>query len=177
MTYHWLANGGGITPAQTVIFAPGQASQTITETTHTGANWGDGSQQWMMLTTTAPNSWNSTHATFSFVCQRVITGIHASVTSQTFACDTAPYQFQLSATITVSPGPGSMTVTYHWARSDGGTGATSTVNLSNGQTTATISTNWSLGAIGTPTAFWEEVIASSPTAVTSNQAAFSMGAC
>ena len=176
VTYHWQENPGGTFPTQTVSFAPGQTSRTVTQTTVTGASWGNGSTLSLTLNVVAPNTFTSAPVSFKFFCQRVITGISAKVTP-TFVCENGNATLSFSATITVSPGPGNVPVTYHWYRSDGGTGQTTTVTIPDGQTAVIVTTSWSLGPPIPAGAYWEEVIASAPNAKTSNQAAFDAGAC
>jgi len=176
VTYNWQENPGSTFPTQTVSFAPGQTSRTVTQTTVTGANWGNGSTLSLTLNVMAPNTFTSAPVSFKFFCKRVITGISAKVTP-TFVCENGNAKLSFSATITVSPGPGDVPVTYHWYRSDGGTGQTTMVTIPDGQTSVIVTNSWSLGPPIPAGAYWEEVIASAPNAHTSNHAAFDAGAC
>jgi hypothetical protein len=176
VTYHWQENPGGTFQTQSVSFAPGQTSRTVTQTTVTGASWGNGSTLSLTLNVIAPNTFTSAPVSFKFFCQRVLTAISANVTP-TFVCDNGNAMLSFSATLTVSPGPGNVPVTYHWYRSDGGTGQTTTVTVPDGQTSVIVTNSWSLGPPIPAGAYWEEVIASAPNANTSNQAVFDAGAC
>lgn len=176
MTYNWQENPGGTFPTQTVSFAPGQTSRTVTQTTVTGASWGNGSKLSLTLHVMAPNTFTSAPVSFKFFCQRVLTGISARVTP-TFVCENGNATLSFKATITVSPGPGNVPVTYHWYRSDGGTGQTTMVTIPDGQTSVVVTTSWSLGPPIPAGAYWEEVIAGAPNAHTSNRATFDAGAC
>ncbi len=177
-TYIWTRSDGGHsgTP-QSVTFAAGQTSNTVTTTWQLGSVYGNGQVFWEEVQVQAPNTLTSNQAMFSFQCTAgggfQVTHVSASVDASHFACSNSEQVFTFTATITVSPNSGGV-VTYNWVRSDGATHAPYTVTVPAGSTSVSVSTTWTVGA-GIPNGnYWEQVQTTSPNSVSSNQATFAM---
>ncbi|MBF6591357.1 MAG: hypothetical protein IVW57_12640 [Ktedonobacterales bacterium] len=94
------------------------------------------------------------------------------ITSGAICGPTDARSFKISALITVTNPIGGV-VTYHWRSSDGFISVPLKATFKPGQTTQLVSDVWTLGA-GNANGLrrWEEAVVTSPTATTSNQAAF-----
>jgi len=179
ISYTWLRSDSAIGPTETISFKAGVTTQMVTTTWRLGSTWGDGTTFWEALQVTAPNSVTSTHANFSFVCQNqnqnqnTVTSISASVSPSTYDCSQSVVTFNFSATIAISPGSSGVNIIYTWARSDGATMSPITLSVPAGQKTVSVTDTWTLG-VGAPTGlYWKQVVVTSPTHMSSNQATFS----
>jgi hypothetical protein len=182
--YRWFRNDGGSSSSdQSVVFAAGETSKTVTTTWSLGAMWGDGSTNWEQVKTSVPNVWSSPHANFHFICHFGVTGASLSVSPSSFNCALSSEMFTFSGSINVNPAPGTNSITYHWERTDSGHTADITVNVPAGGTSASIHTTWTLGS-GAPAGDYGEkvvitkvngVLLGSP--ITSNTPTFHKNAC
>ncbi len=177
ISYTWLRSDSATGPTETISFKAGVTTQMVTTTWRLGSTWGDGTTFWEALQVTAPNSVTSAHANFSFVCQNqnqnTVTNISVSVSPSAYDCIHSVITFNFRATIAISPGSSGVIITYTWARSDGATMSPITLSVPAGQTTVSVTDTWTLG-VGAPTgSYWKQVVVTSPTHMSSNQATFS----
>ncbi len=182
VTYEWTRSDNSTGAHHTITFATDATALTVTYTWALGADLGNGTTHyWVALKTLTPQLISSSHASFTFKCKRQVTALHATALPTT-GCTTVGGVFSFSATITVSPGPGSVTISYIWKRSDGASsGSTLTVPVPQDTLTVTVPDSWTLtGTTATPLAtgtHWEEVVVSSPNGLTSNEAKFTITTC
>lgn len=176
VTYQWLTSGGSY-PAQTVSFAAGDASHTVTLARSLSAALGNGHSYWVGVQITAPSVMASPHANYSFQCQFAALGAMASVSPPSVMCPggmcpTPTPTFAFTSTITVAPSPGG-TITYHWVRSDSASTPTLMLMVSPGATSVQVSggESWTTSACGP---HWEQLMITMPNQVLSNQAVFTI---
>jgi hypothetical protein len=166
-TYRWARSDGSFSLSQTIAFAAGQTSRTVTDSWTLQAAQGTGARYTDQIQVSAPNARSSTLATFTFGCQFVAQSASASANPTVPACTDT--QVVVTGVITFSPSPGG-TVTYHWIR-NGSSQSTQTFTLAPGETSATVTDFFSLSLanFGTNT---DAVTLTTPNAITSNQATF-----
>jgi hypothetical protein len=146
VSYDWTRSDNSVGAHHTLIFARGTTAVKVTYTWALAATLGNGTTKyWVSLKTLTPELMTSGKATFTFLCKREVAGVSASV-APTTGCTTVAKIFVFNAKITISPGPGtsSVTITYVWKRSNG-TSKTFTVIVPAGQTTVSVAPDsWTL---------------------------------
>jgi hypothetical protein len=175
--YRWYRSDGASSSSdQTVTFAAGETSKTVTTTWQLGAIWGNGSPFWEQAKATVPNVWYSPHGTFSFNCHFSVTSVSVNVSPTSYPCVDAVHQFNFAGTLNVSPVPTATTVTYHWARSDGALAPNHTVVVPAGASSVPISDGeyWDIGKAAGNGSYWEQVVITAPVSAHSNQATFTI---
>lgn len=170
VTYTWLRNDTSTIPLSTVTFPPGTTSKEITTIWSLLPSQGNGGAYTVAFQTRAPQVFTTPTITYHFSCQRLVQSINASV-SPGQGC---PQTLLFSAVVTVSPGANGVQLTYDWKRSDGSSGATTTVTIPQSAATTTLSDIWKLPAPSTPGTYWEELSVTAPNGVVSNQASFTI---
>lgn len=176
VTYTWLRNDTSTIPPSTVTFPPGTTSEEITTVWSLLPSQGNGGAYTVAFQTRAPQVFTTPTITYHFSCQRLVQSINASV-SPGQGCDSVSQNFLFSAVVTVSPGASGVQLTYAWKRSDGSSGATTTVTISQSAATITLSDTWELPAPSTLGTYWEELSVTAPNGVVSNQASFTITSC
>ena len=176
VTYTWLRNDTSTIPLSTVTFPPGTTSEEITTIWSLLPSQGNGGAYTVAFQTRAPQVFTTPTITYHFSCQRLVQSINASV-SPGQGCHSVSQNFLFSAVVTVSPGANGVQLTYDWKRSDGSSGATTTVTIPQSAATITLSDIWKLPAPSTLGTYWEELSVTAPNGVVSNQASFTITSC
>ena len=174
VTYQWVTSGGSY-PTQTISFAPGDTSHTVTLARDLSAGLGNGHAYWVEVQTTAPNTLISVHANYSFQCQFAALSASVAVNPSSATCTLGVCThdiFAFMAAVQVAPSPGG-TITYHWVRSDGATGPDQTLTVPAGASSVPVhdGESWTTTTCGS---HWEQLIITAPNSVLSNQATFTL---
>lgn len=182
--YRWYrSDGSSSSTDQTVTFAAGDTSKTVTDTWTLGAVWGNGTTFWEKVKTSAPNVWYSPQGNFHFTCQFGVAGAAISVSPTSYNCLQSSETFTFSGSITLHPAPGTNSVTYHWARTDGATGSDTTANVAAGASSIPVSTTWTITSGTSIGDYGEKVVITKVngttlgSAVTSNTPTFHKPGC
>ena len=176
VTYTWLRSDTSTIAHNTVTFAAGTTSRTVTSIWSLNPSQGNGSAYTVALKTLSPEVFTTAQITYHHTCQRQVQRISVTVSPNT-GCNSVTKTFTLSATLYVSPGPSNVLLTSTWKRSDGTSGTTTTGIVPQSTTTVTLSDSWTLTAPITTGTYWEELAVTTPNGFPSNQAAFTITKC
>ncbi|HEU5439996.1 MAG TPA: hypothetical protein VFU88_11960 [Ktedonobacterales bacterium] len=105
--YEWVHNQSVETETRTVSFAPGQTTQSVSDTMTLPAYDGGGQSYNNRLVILAPSDVGSAFSTFTFMCVVKVTSVNVSFTPTAFDCSTplSQHVFTFKAVLSVTPGP------------------------------------------------------------------------
>lgn len=185
VTYRWIHSDGSATSPETIMVPAhtGDTTTLITSAWDVSAITGTGQTQWGAVEILAPNHFVSAHANIELTCDYEVYTTSASVQPGSSGGNPPEYNcslggdqtFTFSGVINVSPAPGSHSVTYHWARSDGTVGSDQAVTIPPGAQTADVQPDsWTIHQSDTDSGSprWEEIVVTSSPGVTAYQAQF-----
>lgn len=124
VTYHWTRSDGSTGSDQTVTFASGEMSKTISVVWSFGAV-GDSGSVWERLAVTSPNAMTSNQATVNYNCAATsnsVTGVVYTVTPDlSFACG-FDNNYNVEANVQLAGTGPAGTLKYRWHFFNGGYG-------------------------------------------------------
>jgi len=170
VTYRWIYSSGYQGPVETLTFT-GPGTQPAVAGGVQDSVAGSG---WAAIETVSPAEIISNKATYALTCSATAPALTlsaaAAVTpmSRAVGCASAPPTFRFSGTITANT---ATTVTYHW-RLPGGNGPAETLTFTKGETLAV--TSPTMTAASDTTSGSGAIVITSPQAITSNAAGFSV---